>query len=90
MIPPKFNPRKRYLSGTCIRTVSDTGNIGLESIADKVGAQRAFRPVLVIGVDDQIIVTDLDSDVIAERIRPQTKINYVGNGRPPRRTPQEP
>ena len=65
-----------------MRTVSAVGNIGLDSISYKVGAQHAFRQVLAVTVDDTIIITDLDGEVLAERTRPAPGVKYVGNGRP--------
>ncbi len=89
---PRPTPPTDLPSNACIRTVGSTGNIGLDSVAYKVGAQHAFRPVLVISVDDQIIITDLDGEVLAERTRPAPGIKYVGNGRPrgPRPKNQKP
>jgi hypothetical protein len=65
-----------------MRTVSAVGNIGLDCVSYKVGAQHAFRQVLIISVDDRVIITDLDGEVLAERVRPQPGVKYVGNGRP--------
>jgi transposase InsO family protein len=69
-------------ANTCVRTVSAVGNIGLDSVAYRVDAQRAFQQVLVVSDGDKIIITDLEGEVLAERTRPAPGIKYVGNGRP--------
>lgn len=79
---PRPQPPADLPANTCIRTVSATGNIGLDSVTYKVDAQRAFQHVLVITDDDKVIITDLDGEVLAERTRPAPGVTYVGNGRP--------
>ncbi|MGW0162713.1 IS481 family transposase, partial [Mycobacterium sp. NPDC003323] len=69
-------------ANTVIRTVSSIGNIGLDSVTYRVDAQRAFQQVLVVSVDDKVIVTDLDGEVLVEHTRPATGVKYVGNGQP--------
>jgi putative transposase len=79
---PRPQPPTDLPANTCIRTVSAVGNIGLDSVAYRVDAQRAFQQVLVVSDGDKIIITDLEGDVLAERTRPAPGIKYVGNGRP--------
>lgn len=79
---PRAQPPTDLPANTCIRTVSAVGNIGLDSVSYKVGGQHAFRQVLVVSDGDTIIITDLDGEVLAERIRPTPGVTYVGNGRP--------
>jgi hypothetical protein len=62
--------------------VSAVGNIGLDSVAYRVGAQYAFRQVLVVSDGDKVIITDLEGEVLAEHTRPAPGTSYVGNGRP--------
>jgi transposase InsO family protein len=90
---PRPQPPADLPANTRMRTVSAVGNIGLDCVSYKVGAQHAFRQVLVISVDDRVIITDLDGEVLAERVRPQPGVKYVGNGRPrggPGSTPAQP
>src|SRR4051794_32427102 len=79
---PRTPPPADLPANTCARTVSAVGNIGLNSVAYKVGAQYAFQQVLVVSDGDNIIITDLDGEVLAERTRPAPGVKYVGNGRP--------
>ena len=79
---PRAQPPTDLPANTCVRTVSAVGNIGLASVAYKVGAQHAFRQVLVVSDGDKIIITDLEGEVLAERTRPAPGVKYVGNGRP--------
>jgi putative transposase len=79
---PRAQPPTDLPANTWVRTVSAVGNIGLDSVAYRVGAQHAFRQVLVINDGDKIIITDLEGEVLAERTRPAPGIKYVGNGRP--------
>ena len=62
--------------------MSTAGTITLDSVTYRVDAQRAFQPVLAINVDDKIIITDLEGEVLVEHTRPAPGIRYVGNGRP--------
>jgi transposase InsO family protein len=79
---PRAQPPTELPANTFIRTVSSVGNIGLDSVAYRVDAQRAFQQVLVITDGDKIVVADLDGEVLIEHIRPTLGIRYVGNGRP--------
>ncbi|WP_419776587.1 integrase core domain-containing protein [Mycolicibacterium neoaurum] len=79
---PRAQPPPDLPANTCIRTVSAVGNIGLDSVAYRVDVQRAFQQVLVVSDGDRVIITDLDGEVLAERIRPAPGVTYVGNGRP--------
>jgi transposase InsO family protein len=79
---PRIQPPTDLPANTCIRTVSAVGNIGLDSVAYRVGAQYAFRQVLVVSDGDKVIITDLEGEVLAERNRPAPGVKYVGNGRP--------
>ena len=65
-----------------VRTVSTAGTIGLNHVAYMVDTQRAFQQVLVVTDNEQVTITDLDGEVIAQHTRPAPGIKYVGNGRP--------
>jgi putative transposase len=75
-------PKAELPANACIRTVSAVGNIGLDSVAYRVDPQRAFQQVLVVSDGDNVIITDLEGEVLAERTRPAPGTKYVGNGRP--------
>jgi transposase InsO family protein len=79
---PRTPPPPDLPADTRARTISTAGTITLDSVTYKVDAQRAFQQVLVVSVDDAIIVTDLDGEVLVEHTRPAPGIRYVGNGRP--------
>jgi len=80
--------------GTVVRTVATSGTITLDSVQYRVGPRRAFEQVLVITdgnhqPGDKIIIADLLGEILAEHARPAAGISYVGNGRRPRRPPQQ-
>jgi transposase InsO family protein len=79
---PRAQPPADLPADTRARTVSTAGTIHLDSVTYRVDAQRAFQQVLAVTVDDQIIITDLQGEVLAEHTRPAPGIRYVGNGRP--------
>jgi len=79
---PRAQPPADLPADTRARTVSTAGTITLDSVTYRVDAQRAFQPVLAINVDDKIIITDLEGEVLVEHTRPAPGIRYVGNGRP--------
>jgi putative transposase len=60
----------------------------------KIGAEHAFRQVLIISDGTQpgarITVTDLDGEILLEHTRPEPGIRYVGNGRSRGRHPKHP
>ena len=68
--------------GTCVRSVTTAGTIGLDYVTYKVDVNLAFQQVLVTTVGDAIIITDLLGEVLAEHTRPAPGVSYVGNGRP--------
>lgn len=79
---PRTPPPPDLPAHTRARTISTAGTIRLDSVTYRVDAQRAFEQVLVVSVEDKVIVTDLDGEVLAEHTRPAPGIRYVGNGRP--------
>jgi len=79
---PRTPPPPNLPANTRARTISTAGTIHLDTVTYRVDAQRAFEQVLVITVDDQVIITDLQGEVLAEHTRPASGIRYVGNGRP--------
>ena len=62
--------------------MNTSGTIRLDAVTYKVDAHRAFEQVLAVSTDDQIIITDLLGEVLAEYTRPAPGITYVDNGRP--------
>jgi putative transposase len=91
---PRPKPPADLPADTRIRTVSTSGNIGLDSVSYKVDVDRAFQQVLVITDDTQpggkITVTDLHGEILAEHTRPAPGTRYVGNGQPPGTRPKNP
>ncbi len=79
---PRTPPPPNLPANTRARTISTAGTIHLDTVTYRVDTQRAFDQVLVITVDDQVIITDLQGEVLAEHTRPAPGIRYVGNGRP--------
>lgn len=79
---PRTPPPPNLPANTRARTISTAGTIHLDTVTYRVDAQRAFEQVLVVTVDDQVIITDLQGEVLAEHTRPASGIRYVGNGRP--------
>jgi len=67
---------------TRIRTVATTGTITVDKVFYKIDVRHAFEQVLVITDGDNITVTDLDGEILAEHTRPAPGVTYVGNGRP--------
>lgn len=66
---------------TCVRRVTTAGTIGLDHVTYMVDNQRAFEHVLAVSDGDNIIITDLHGEVLAEHTRPAPGVRYVGNGR---------
>jgi putative transposase len=91
---PRTPPPPDLPVDTRARTISTAGTITLDSVTYRVDAQRAFQQVLVVSVEDKVIVTDLDGEVLVEHTRPAPGTRYVGNGRPrgprPRTAPPSP
>lgn len=91
---PRPTPPPGLPAGTRLRTVSSSGDIGVDLVVYKVGGPHKGMQVLVVSDGDQpgdkIIVTDLDGEILAEHTRPAPGVRYVGNGRPPGRHPKNP
>lgn len=79
---PRTPPPPDLPANTRARTISTAGTIRLDSVTYRVDAQRVFEQVLAVTIDDQVIITDLQGEVLAEYTRPAPGINYLGNGRP--------
>jgi transposase InsO family protein len=79
---PRTPPPPDLPANTRARTITTAGTITLDSVTYRVDAQRAFEQVLVITIDDQVIITDLQGEVLAEYTRPAPGTRYVGHGRP--------
>lgn len=89
---PRPQPPTDLPVNTSVRTIATPGTISLDSVTYMVDVQRAFEQVLVVCDGDNIIITDLQGEVLAEHTRPAPGTNYVGNGRPrgPRPKPGQP
>ena len=79
---PRARPPADLPPNIRVRTVSTAGTIGMNKVAYMVDTQRAFHQVLIVSDGDNIIITDLDGEVLAEHTRPAPGITYVGNGQP--------
>lgn len=77
---------------TRARKLNTAGTFTLDSVTYMVDTQRAFQHILIISEGDQLIVTDLEGEILAEHTRPAPGVKYVGNGRPrgPRPKTDEP
>jgi hypothetical protein len=64
---------------TRIRKVSTAGVIALDKVFYKLGVDHAFQQVLAVNDGDQIIITDLDGEALAEHTRPAPGVTYVGH-----------
>lgn len=91
---PRPQPPADLPANTRLRTVSTSGTIGLDTVTYMVDSQRAFQQVLVVSagdkVGDEIIVTDLEAEILAEHTRPAPGTRYVGNRRPRGPRPKNP
>ncbi len=67
---PRPKPPADLPADTRIRTVSSAGTISLDTVRYKVEPGHSFEQVLVIADGDQIIVTDLHGEILAEHTRP--------------------
>jgi len=80
--------------GTRLRTVNSAGAIRVDKVTYKIDVAHAFGQVLVVSdgdqPGDQIIITDLEGEILAEHTRPVPGIRYVGNGRPRGTRPRKP
>lgn len=79
---PRAQPPTDLPPNTRARTVNTAGTISLDSVTYRVDVRQAFQQVLVVSADDQIIITDLHGEVLAEHNRPAPGTKYVGNGQP--------
>jgi putative transposase len=89
---PRAQPPTDLPPDTHVRTVNTAGTITLNSVTYMVDTHRAFQHVLVVSAGNNIIITDLQGEVLAEHTRPAPGIKYVGNRRPrgPRPKPDKP
>jgi putative transposase len=87
---PRLQPPNNLPADTRARTVSTAGTIHIDKVFYKVDVAYAFEQVLVVNDGNQIIITDLDGEILAEHTRPAPGIRYVGNGRRPGPRPKNP
>jgi hypothetical protein len=87
---PRPRPPADLPADTHLRTVTTGGTITVDKVSYKLDVSHAFNHVLVHNHDDNIIITDLQGEILAEHTRPAPGIQYVGNGRPPGTRPKNP
>jgi transposase InsO family protein len=68
---------------TITKKLTSAGVFFLGKVQYRLGAIHGFKQVLIVTNGDQITVTDLDGEVLAEFTRPEPGVKYVGNGRRP-------
>ena len=67
---------------TRVKKLTSQGTFYLDKVHYKVGGRHGLEHVLVITHADNITVTDLQGEVLAEHTRPAPGITYVGKGLP--------
>jgi len=83
-----LNPSRRGLVGQLVAHVAAlgteaiTGTITVDKVFYEIDVRHASEQVLVITDGDNITVTDLDGEILAEHTRPAPGVTYVGNARP--------
>ena len=75
---------------TRVRKVSSVGAVHVDKVFYKIDVEHRFKQVLVITDGDQLTITDLQGELLAEHTRPAPGIRYVGNGRRPGPRPKNP
>lgn len=68
---------------TITKKLTSAGTLYLDKVQYMLGATHGFKQVLIITDGDQITVTDLQGEILAEPTRPGPGVTYVGNGRRP-------
>lgn len=68
---------------TITKKLTSAGVFYLDKVHYMLGAPHSFKQVLIITDGDQITVTDLHGEILAELTRPAPGVKYVGNGRRP-------
>jgi transposase InsO family protein len=90
---PRPQPPTDLPADTHVRKVTSAGTVRHDKVAYKIDVNYAFEHVLVVTTGDQvgdnIIVTDLHGEILAEHTRPAPGVTYVGNGRPPGTRPKK-
>ncbi len=91
---PRPQPPADLPADTRVRKASSAGVIHVDKVFYKIDVDHAFKQVLVVTdsnqAGDKIIITDVDSEILAEHTRPAPGVTYVGNGRPPGPRPKNP
>ncbi len=82
-LPPQLPPPTDLPTDTRVRKVSTAGTINVDKVFYKIDVEHRFTQVLVITDGDNLTITDLQGELLAEHTRPGPGVTYVGNGRPP-------
>jgi putative transposase len=87
---PRHQPPADLPVDTRVRKVTTAGTIHVDKVTYKIDVDHAFQQVLVVNDGDKIIISDLQGEILAEHIRPEPGITYVGNSRPRGPRPNKP
>lgn len=87
---PQPPPPKDLPADTRVRKVISVGTIHVDKVFYMIDVEHRFKQVLVVTDGDQLTITDLDGEILAEHTRLEPGITYVGNGRPRGPCPNNP
>jgi putative transposase len=82
-LPAQPPPPADLPPDTRVRKVSSAGTINVDKVFYKIDVEHRFTQVLVVIDGDQLTITDLQGELLAEHTRPAPGLTYVGNGRRP-------
>ncbi|WP_445707406.1 integrase core domain-containing protein [Cnuibacter physcomitrellae] len=68
--------------GITYRALNSIGTFRLDGVTYMVSAHYRYETVLILAEEDNVIVTSVHGEVLAEHTRPPAGATYVGNGRP--------
>jgi len=89
-LPPQPPPPADLPPDTRVRKVSSAGTINVDKVFYKIDVEHRFKQVLVVTDGEQLTITDLQGELLAEHTRPSPGTTYVGNGRRPGPRPKNP
>ena len=86
-VRPKPPPPSDLPADTRMRNVSSAGAVYLDKVFYKIDARYRFTQVLVVTDGDNITITDLSGEILAEHTRPTPGVTYVSKDRARRPRP---
>lgn len=87
--PTPINLPTDLPADTRVRKVSTAGTVNVDKVFYTIDVEHRFTQVLVITDGDNLTITDLQGELLAEHTRPAPGVTYVGNGRPPGPRPKD-